>query len=498
MATNWSTYQQDVFNFVANGDGSAVISAVAGSGKTTTIVECAKRIPKNKSVLFLAFNNSIVHELETRLKANYNVTCKTTHSLGMAAIKSAMGYVRVYDKKYFARIVNDLNIISTVIDDQVESKVKYAFVNNVLKLFNLCRINLIKASDRKGIENVALNYHITSIADEIHAVSVLLETAYTLNRGEMIDFNDMLALACTKFANKVTKYDFVFIDECQDLNAAQRKLLTLALKPNGRFIAVGDRRQAINGFCGATNNSFDLLAELAHHNELPLSVNYRCGSDIIELAKEIVPQISAFEGASKGAVHNVTDLKAVRGNDMILCRKTAPLIRLCLKMLKNNIIANIKGADMGKTLLDIIKRINPKNITDLFITLQSELENLKKDERKKKNATDFEEIVECLNAFGETAATIKEMINNIENIFSDKMQRNAIILSSVHRSKGLEADNVFIILPNKLPLNHPNQSDWEKEQELNLKYVAITRAKKNLYFVNLDEKQLSKVELPTD
>ena len=63
---------------------------------------------------------------------------------------------------------------------------------------------------------------------------------------------------------------------------------------------------------------------------------------------------------------------------------------------------------------------------------------------------------------------------------SDKQE--AVLLSSIHRAKGLEAERVFLLFPDTLP--HPKATqEWAKAQEFNLKYVALTRAKKDLFFV---------------
>ena len=79
-------------------------------------------------------------------------------------------------------------------------------------------------------------------------------------------------------------------------------------------------------------------------------------------------------------------------------------------------------------------------------------------------------------------------------MFKDIENNKAVCLSTVHKAKGLEADNVWIILPDKLPLNRKNQKAWEKEQEFNLKYVAYTRAKKVLNLVNLSKEELMKID----
>ena len=86
-------------------------------------------------------------------------------------------------------------------------------------------------------------------------------------------------------------------------------------------------------------------------------------------------------------------------------------------------------------------------------------------------------------------------MDRLNTLFSDTRNGNAVTLSTVHKAKGLEADNVFILLPEFLPFLRKDQQQWEIEQEYNLKYVAITRAKKNLYYVNLSQKDLYKAEV---
>lgn len=503
MATTWSTYQNDVFNFVTEGKGSAVISAVAGSGKTTTIVECAKRIPRNKSVLFLAFNKSIAEELSQRLSAFPNVQCMTLHSLGYRAIMKTCRGRRLFMHYTKQRdyILNNIEVLSNVISNDTPDAEKNIFTYNTCNLLEKCRVNLINANEKEKIEEIAAHHSIDLFADEVNAVSLLLETCYTFNVGDKIDFTDMLTLPIKNASIKryVPKYDWVFIDECQDLSRAQRELMLSALKDDGRFIAVGDRNQAINGFAGAGCDSFDLLADLANKNELPLSVNYRCGKDIIALAQQIVPQIKAFEGSECGKVINTKSFADLKGGDMVLCRTAAPLVSLCLKMLANNIVANVKGKDLGQNLLNLVERLKPMNITYLFLKLDAELEKICKDleKRKVKNietnsrVVSFKDKIECLKAFAENSSTLAELKRKIAYVFSDESQKNSINLCTVHKSKGLEAENVFIILPSKLPLTWKDQKEWEAQQELNLKYVAITRAKKSLTWVDLDESELA-------
>ena len=507
---SWSKYQENIFRFVKEGKGSAVVSAVAGSGKTTTIVECAKRFPSNKRVLFLAFNKSIAFELSQRLKDYKNVQCKTIHALGLSALAKAYKGINidVQDNKWPKYVNSVIDVMSTYLNKDTEKQERRQYIGNINELLDLCRVNLVQAEDWKSIMFLARHHNIMLLGDEIKVVSDLLEIVYVPNQSGIIDFIDMITLPImNESINKnIFRFDFVFIDECQDLNRAQRELMlsSVNFRWGGRFLAVGDRQQAINGFCGASCESFNLLAKCAKGNELPLSVNYRCGSEIVKLAKDIVPQIEAHEGAEEGRVEYVDDLEGVKANDMILCRLSAPLVSLCLKMLANNIPSFVKGAELGSNLLKLVERLEAKTPKSLMTKLEKELDKVRKDVEKDGVPKDeveesakvvaFKDKIACIKAFADTCKTIAEVKGKMSEVFSDIKKNNAVCLSTVHKSKGLEADRVFIILPHKLPLSRPHQQDWEYEQEMNLKYVAITRAKKYLAFVTLGDEELGAYE----
>ena len=83
----------------------------------------------------------------------------------------------------------------------------------------------------------------------------------------------------------------------------------------------------------------------------------------------------------------------------------------------------------------------------------------------------------------------------IDKLFAATQSGNAVVLSTVHRAKGLETDRVFIICPEILPWIMPSQLEWERQQEMNLRYVAITRPKKTLVYVDVPEKEINKLEV---
>ena len=100
----------------------------------------------------------------------------------------------------------------------------------------------------------------------------------------------------------------------------------------------------------------------------------------------------------------------------------------------------------------------------------------------------------CMYSIKDTTQ-LKSYINRM---FTDDKIENAVMLSTAHKSKGLEANRVMILLPDKLPLKFPHIQRWQEIQELNLKYVAITRARKELIFVDLKEDELLKQQITSE
>jgi len=81
---------------------------------------------------------------------------------------------------------------------------------------------------------------------------------------------------------------------------------------------------------------------------------------------------------------------------------------------------------------------------------------------------------------------IDDILKKIKEFIS--ASDNCVKLSTIHRAKGLEAERVFILNFDELPYFKPNQKYWENLQEENLKYVAITRAMRELYLVRSEKR----------
>ena len=482
-----SKYQSAVYNHIENCNGNCVIDAVAGSGKSTTIINAIKLIPTTKSLLFLAFNKAIVEELKMKIGNLPNVEVRTLHSLGMSAMLKSFRF-SVDEKKYSQYINQSIKFggIKPTIE-LVEEEVQ-TYNQNIKKLVDLYRVNL--CSDLQTLETVCDKYEIPTLDNECEmAINVV---KWGLNQISTIDFTDMIYFPNVKKV-AMTQFDYVFIDECQDLSACQRELFLKALKPDGRFVAVGDPHQAIYGFAGADVESFNVLKNIPNTTLLPLSVCYRCDKAIIDLAKTIVPQIEAREECFTGMVQQDCKLSQIVDGDMILCRVNAPLVALCMRYIGQGVKAYVKGRDIGTNLINMINKTKRRNINEAIESIYKEGKKIVAkivrkskctEEEAKTDATytNFLDKVQAIEVLAEGLQYSDAVCRRIESIFKDD-QKSGICLSSVHKAKGLEADNVFILLPEKFYNKRAMRIPWMAEQEKNLVYVAYTRAKHLLGFI---------------
>ena len=93
--------QQQIFDFVENGTGNGIIDAVAGAGKTTTLIRCVEHIPNPHDVLYCAFNTSIRKEIHKKfVKKGKSVAVKTIHGLGFQILRSHDYAYKLDDEKY--------------------------------------------------------------------------------------------------------------------------------------------------------------------------------------------------------------------------------------------------------------------------------------------------------------------------------------------------------------------------------------------------------------
>lgn len=498
-----SKYQLSIYEAIENTNDSIAVNAVAGAGKTTTIVEGANRIAKKQmhDTLFVAFNVAIRDELASRLPASMDVS--NFHRIGKQVLEQHLGVsfrgnTGVTNWKY-------RNIIQEGLGGRgIADEEKCAATSDAL---SYCMVTLSDPRDSKTLEELCDTYGIIYFDGMGDLIEMAVDKGIALaKQGVCIDFNDMLFLPVILDA-KFPVYHNVFVDECQDLNALQRDIVLKMQKPEGRTIAVGDPYQAIYGFAGADTNSFNRIQEAINGRLLPLSVCYRCPSSHVDLAKQIVPEIESAPGAIVGEI-DWLDYEQIfqevnpRNGDLVLSRTMAPLVSLVFDLIKRKIPAKIKGrTDTLKAIKTLARKIisigcdSYQGSYHAWLNFEEILDEYQAEEEirlKKRYAEDQRRldvfIDKCDSLRALYQASLETGIHNLTGFetwierFFDENINGAVILSTVHRAKGLEANTVYILDETKMP--HPMAKTPEAmAQEMNIRYVALTRAKRRLVFL---------------
>lgn len=477
---NWSKYQKAIFKFIEDESaGNAIVEAVAGSGKSTTIVEGMNRIPKNKTSIFLAFNKSIADELKAR-----GVNARTFHSLTYSAVTKARNTRNIEANKLRAIVEGKLS--------GNEAFIYGSFITRMVGLGRQAGIGCLVPDTEQTWLDIIIHHDIELENDEAElgrAIELCGELLSWSNADKRVDFDDLLYLA-VKDGLTLAKFDYVFVDEAQDTNAIQRALLRKIIHKDSRIIAVGDPAQAIYGFRGADSESLNMIAEEFDCKKLPLTVSYRCPTSVVKYAQKWVSHIEASDSAPAGEVKQlgtkweVTDFEE---SDLVVCRTSKPLIALAYKFLRARIPAKIMGKEIGQGLKSLITKLNAKGIDNLVTKLdiwqnrETEKAIAKKQDGKVESIEDKSSAILCLiEGMKETERTIPALLAIIDNLFSDTV--GAITLATIHKAKGLEAPRVFWLNSSKCPAKWV-KTDWQLQQENNLCYVAVTRAKKALFMI---------------
>jgi len=465
----YTEQQEAIFTAIGETEKHVIVIAGAGCGKTSTIVEAANRV--NGNAAFLAFNKSIATELAKKLPDN--VEAKTFHAFGFSAIRAAGIRTKVNNYKV-------KNIISEVLGRDY-------FSAPLAKLVGLIKGSMIDGRDVRGIRRLIDEYNIQfeSSREEqqaISAIPAILNKCKT--QTNEIDFDDMIWLPLVN-NYPLPHYDLLFVDEAQDFNEMQRELIVRVVN-GGRCIIVGDPNQAIYGFRGADSNSINMFRNRLEKEsnreiiQLPLTISWRCPTSVVQEANRYVRDFHHAPNAIVGKVVENASFTPESG-DMVLCRYNAPLVSAFYELVSNGKSAYILGRDMTTGLINEIRKITKSDamgideFNQLFkIHVTVQIQRLEADE-KMNQAMNLSDKADCINIFASRSETVGQMIENIKLVF-DGTEEGEIMLSTVHKAKGLEAPNVFLLATERMP--HPKGG----HEENNICYVAITRAQENLFY----------------
>lgn len=490
MTRTWSVQQQAIFGWFSNESPllaetrysqNLVVRARAGTGKTTTIIEGVNRAPEQK-ILLCAFNKRIADELTSRL-TNPRAQAKTLHSIGF-------GIIRRYKPQ--VRVLNGSERADKLTEAVCGPKAPDTIKKLVSRLHTKGREMAPHAREMGELTNIAIDFECEP--DESWQAQGF-DTAYVeamalkamelaANTPNEIDFSDMIFLPVRNgWLNKV--FDLVVVDEAQDMTLAQLEIALGVCR--GRICVVGDDRQAIYGFRGADSQSLDRLKVELQAQELGLTTTYRCGHSIVMLAASLVPDFQAGPSNPAGSIratsyNKITEQVAL--GDFVLSRLNAPLVSLAMSFLKAGKRTRIAGRDIGKGLTALVRKLAKgkaaHSIPELFGKIagwrEREIDRMLRAKREDR-VDIIRDQADMLIELAQASSSVQDMEHRIEALFTDDGlgQAGVITCSSVHRAKGLEADRVYVLQDTLRDKNI---------EELNIQYVAITRAKHELVWVN--------------
>lgn len=529
-----STPQQKAFwRAVVETDSHLILEALAGTGKTSSIVSAAAQLIENgtapRDIAFCAFNTHIKEELARKIPPGTQVL--TTHQLGLRAIAAGIGAQPKIESNKIWILLEEMELEGAL--PQVASQSKNQFFALVRKLVGLCKNTLtLPCEAGKPQEIRAEKLRELALAYEVNICPAAAKTAKTnphatelqrdadarqdalfqsqlftvvagvfersLDLTSIVDFDDMLYLPC-RFGWAPPATPILFGDEVQDWNLAQQKLVWMAtVDCGGRFIGVGDTHQAIYAFRGADNDAMNRLYRALQKSDrgverLPLTLSFRCPQIATRLAQSIVSDFECLPDARGGRAVECdfeTATAHIQKEDLVICRLNAPLVSMAFRLLRAGKPVVFKGDDLGEQARGFLKSFKEKDGEKLRAAIRAhktkEMLSMEREGKTENQIAAFVDKCDCALALCEGAANLEEIEANLQAIFGSKTHKgDGVILHTVHGSKGLEARRVFIIAPETMPLSFV-KSEAGKRQEWNLRYVALTRTLDELWFVSKD------------
>lgn len=588
---------------VTDTEGAKLVTAGAGSGKTRILTHRICYLINDKGVdqsniLAITFTNKATREMKERIENMVGgvcgVTIKTFHSFCASILRENIykldGFDRffsVYDDKaqkdLLKKVIKDLGI-----DEDIAKHCDYHISN-------------AKNQGMQPSEYLKNNRYEKDIDD---IVRVYAEYQEQLKINNALDFDDLLLKTLELFENNRSvleyyqeRYKYIHVDEFQDTNLVQYKILKLLGAKYRNVFVVGDEDQCIYCWRGANIGNIKEFMDDFKPTIYKLEQNYRSTKNIIKMANKLIKNNTARidktlftenEDGEEVTYHEGEDEKEEaeyvarmiytlqsRGVELdeigILMRLTSISGNIEQKLLNYNIpyktsgimkfferlevknvlaylsivvnpkdnekitkIINYPKRGIGQATIDKLQSISREtrqpltelieNFRDLDIssTIKNKIEpfsNLLLDLKKayeEKTLFDFAEYVvnraeirEIYNTNTEEDIDRKANINQLLQFIKDYEYLNddanladylesvtlqsdiskededekSVSISTIHASKGLEFDYVFLVglEEGKFPLSRALDNADELEEERRLMYVGITRARKKLY-----------------
>ena len=550
--TEATAEQQEVIDWVATGQGNALVSSVAGSGKSTLITQCANQIPLSQKVIILSFNKKIAQDMNEKLKTRMpnrfpggaddwkRTQASTLNSIGMRLIVNHYKYgirqprdvqnndekiddiltaltAELYERRtqrYLANLEAYKNSpLYPLGTPPVKPKRRPCF-STVTNLLRLSRASLYPVANGsfEELTNIIGFYGIeinTKLDLEWSANSLKRlnnETLIRFHEKHQITLDEQIYMPWALDLRNPFPWDWIFVDECQDLSPLRIDLLRRLSKPTTRFLFVGDNDQSIYGWTGADPRCFGRIQREFAPISFQLTSTFRCSHAVTELAQKYVPSITAFKSNLQGEVlkfPNGGPLPELKSGDAILSRLKSGLIGIAIRLIRNG--KKFQGFEglLDEKMLEQLQQIYedqntslplPVGLSKVAIVVEDDIDSNGCSSEK----VELYDLAVALKSLSEAFPAIRDFSGLRNQLYEVcKGTSEGPLLSTIHKQKGAEFNNVLIVDFSLLPLVWPGQQDWEFQQELNLVYVAITRTKDKLFLYDLVQIPEASTSIPS-
>lgn len=540
-----STYQQDILDFFLNNPQSnMLVNALAGSGKSTTA--CMLSEHSKTSDLYIAFNASVVEEFKKKIKnpktkvmtmhsLAYSIMLYNVEQESKDSGEKPKGFGSQRSKR---TVSLDNFKPHKILDEEITKRygryiefAKRVFLkDNYINLYNLCRLTLTDMSSNKDVSRL-IDDHVLFLyygdegysAPDISEITSTLKILDTKSRQQfetqgIIDFTDMLWITFNKLKYDNWEvpywalYTNIYCDEVQDFSNIQLNFLKFIKRTKGRYVFIGDFHQAIYNFAGANAQAFNQIPKMfAPVKTFDLPICYRCAkSHLSRVNREYGIPILPCDDAPMGFVKTIDKSKIseyAKAGDMVISRKNKWIAEVVLDLARNGTPIFIEDKEMVGAIKRQILSSKCTSVGTLEKFLQKVISNYNKKlfEIVSKNVREGGHEEERLEAVAETNSkidntsflleilegylenhassdSVSKFSNFIDKLLNTTPSPNCVRLCSIHKAKGLEATNVFVL--NEAKINYDFRNSKEQNiQEKNLSYIATTRAKEGLYLV---------------
>ena len=548
-----STYQQDILDFFLNNPQSnMLVNALAGSGKSTTA--CMLSEHSKTSDLYIAFNASVVEEFKKKIKnpktkvmtmhsLAYSIMLYNVEQESKDSGEKPKGFGSQRSKR---TVSLDNFKPHKILDEEITKRygryiefTKRVFLkDNYVNLYNLCRLTLTDMSSNKDVSRL-IDDHVLFLyygdegysAPDISEITSTLKILDTKSRQQfetqgVIDFTDMLWITFNKLKYDNWEvpywalYTNIYCDEVQDFSNIQLNFLKFIKRTKGRYVFIGDFHQAIYNFAGANAQAFNQIPKMfAPVETFDLPICYRCAkSHLSRVNREYGIPILPCDDAPLGFVKTIDKNKIsdyAKAGDMVISRKNEWIAEVVLDLARNGTPIFIEDKEMVGAIKRQILSSKCTSVGTLEKFLQKVISNYNKKlfEIVSKNVREGGHEEEHLEAVAETNSkidntsflleilegylenhassdSVSKFSNFIDKLLNTTPSPNCVRLCSIHKAKGLEATNVFVL--NEAKINYDFRNSKEQNiQEKNLSYIATTRAKEGLYLVKEPSKTIT-------